>query len=131
VIEALGAGDPVPELGIDGALTAAAATPDLAALLERIGPFGTGNAEPRFAFPGLRILRADVVGGAHVRLVLGDGAGAGRLKAMAFRALDGALGPALLSHAGAAFHIAGHLRADRWQGREGVQLFVDDAARAA
>ena len=131
VIEALGAGDPVPELGIDGALTAAAATPDLAALLERIGPFGTGNAEPRFAFPGLRILRADVVGGVHVRLVLGDGAGAGRLKAMAFRALDGALGPALLSHAGAAFHIAGHLRADRWQGREGVQLFVDDAARAA
>ena len=131
VIEALGVGDPVPELGIDGALTAAAATPDLAALLERIGPFGTGNAEPRFAFPGLRILRADVVGGAHVRLVLGDGAGAGRLKAMAFRALDGALGPALLSHAGAAFHIAGHLRADRWQGREGVQLFVDDAARAA
>ncbi len=130
VAAALGDGDPTPEFGIDGALVAAAATPEFAALIERIGPFGTGNPEPRFALPALRVLRADVVGGAHVRTILADGAGSGRLKAMAFRALDGALGPALLNSGGRLFHVAGHIRADHWQGNDGVQLFIDDAAPA-
>ncbi len=128
--EALGDAEPVPELAIDGAVTAAAATPELAALVERIGPFGTGNPEPRFVLPQMRVLRADVVGGAHLRLILADGAGAGRAKAIAFRAVDGPLAPALLQSGGAAYHVAGHLRADRWQGRDDVQLVLDDAAPA-
>ncbi|HXP32021.1 MAG TPA: single-stranded-DNA-specific exonuclease RecJ [Stellaceae bacterium] len=129
VAVSLGEGQ-VAELGIDGALTAAGATLDLVAQLERLAPFGTGNSEPRFAFPNLRVLRADVVGGAHLRCVLSDGAGNARLKGIAFRCLDGALGPALLNGQGRSFHIAGHLRADRWQGRETVQLTIDDAAPA-
>jgi single-stranded-DNA-specific exonuclease len=130
VVEALGGEDPMPELGIDGALAAAAATPDLTSLLERLAPFGTGNAEPRFALPNLRVLRADVVGTQHVRCILGDGAGTARLKGIAFRSLDGELGPALLNGQGRGFHVAGHLRADTWQGRNEVQLFIDDAAPA-
>jgi single-stranded-DNA-specific exonuclease len=132
VAEALDGQEPMPELGIDGALACAAATPEFAALVERLAPFGTGNAEPRFALANLRVLRATVVGQdqAHVSCVLGDGAGAGRIKAIAFRALEGALGPALLRSQGAGFHIAGHIRADNWQGREGVQLLIDDAAPA-
>jgi single-stranded-DNA-specific exonuclease len=38
------------------------------------------------------------------------------------------LGPALLHGQGRGFHVAGHLRADNWQGREEVQLLLDDAA---
>ncbi len=128
--ESLGEGGMVPELTIDGALTAAAATTDLAALVDQLGPFGSGNSEPRFALPNLRVLRADVVGGQHVRCILGDGGGPVRLKAIAFRAIDTALGPALLNGQGQGFHVAGHLRVDTWQGRNQVQLFIDDAARA-
>ncbi len=128
---ALGDTEPVPELGIDGALSAAAATPALAGILEKLAPFGTGNSEPRFALPNLRILRADVAGESHLRLILGDGAGAARLKGIAFRALEnGGIGPALLKGQGQGFHIAGHLRANNWQGREEVQLVIDDAAPA-
>ncbi len=131
----LGDAAPAPELNIDGALAASAATPDLAALIERIGPFGTANSEPRFAFPNLRVVRADIVGNEHVRCVFADGAGTARLKGIAFRALNGerdnALGKALLNAQGAGFHVAGHLRADNWQGRNGVQLMIDDAAPAA
>jgi single-stranded-DNA-specific exonuclease len=101
------------------------------ALLERLAPFGSGNAEPRFVLPNLRVLRAEVVGGQHLRCILGDGGGAGRLKAIAFRCLDGELGPALLQGQGGTFHLAGHLRADNWQGRAGAQLMIDDAARAS
>src|SRR5216684_1622858 len=126
---ALGTDALMPELGIDGMLAAGAAGPDLVELVERLGPFGAGNAEPRFALANLRVLRADVVGTQHVRCILGDGAGGGRLKAIAFRCLEGELGPALLHGQGSAFHLAGHLRADNWQGRSGIQLMIDDAAR--
>ena len=128
--EALGDGEVVPELGVDGALSAAAASPAFAEMIERVGPFGTGNAEPRFVFPHLRVLRAEIVGSAHLRLILADAAGAGRIKAIAFRAVDGPLAPAFLNDKGRTFHVAGHLRADRWQGREDVQLLLDDAAIA-
>jgi single-stranded-DNA-specific exonuclease len=128
VSAALGDGEPVAELNIDGALAAAAATPDFAELIDRIGPFGTGNSEPRFVFPNLRVLRSDIVGEDHVRCVFGDGAGSARLKGIAFRAANGELGKALLNSRGVGFHLAGHLRADNWQGRNSVQLLIDDAA---
>ncbi|MBI3513141.1 MAG: single-stranded-DNA-specific exonuclease RecJ [Proteobacteria bacterium] len=120
-------GGVVPRLSLDGALDAGAATPALVEQIGRLGPFGSANTEPRFAVPAARIVRADVVGEAHVRCVL-TGALGGRLKAIAFRALETPLGKALLSRDGAPLHVAGHLRADSWQGRDGCQLIIDDAA---
>jgi single-stranded-DNA-specific exonuclease len=120
----------MPELGLDGALMPAAATPDFVALLQRLAPFGAGNAEPRFAFASLVVHRAEVVGERHVRAILGEAAGPQRLKAVAFRSVDTDLGRALLNGRGCSFHVAGHLRADSWQGRTEVQLQIDDAAAA-
>ena len=124
------AGGPiVPLLEIDGAIAGAAATPELAQMVERLAPFGSGNPEPRFAVTDLRVVRGEVVGDGHVRLLLA-GNGATRLKAIAFRCADGPLGQALLRGGGAPLHLAGNLRADNWQDREGVQLIVDDGAPA-
>jgi len=125
-----GANGLVPELGLDGALMPGAATPDFVTLLERLAPFGAGNAEPRFAFPSMVVHRADVVGESHVRAILGEAAGPQRLKAIAFRTLDTELGRTLLDGRGRGFHVAGHLRRDGWQGRVDVQLLIDDAAVA-
>jgi len=53
--------DPKPALFLDGALGPGAATPDLVELVQRVGPFGVGNSEPRFAVSAARIMKADVV----------------------------------------------------------------------
>lgn len=121
------AGGLVPELGVDGMLALGAATPELIQTLAGIGPFGSGNAEPRFVIPRVRIAKADIVGSAHVRCFLVSGGGE-RLKAIAFRAVNTPLGDALLNAGGVTLHVAGHLRLDTWQGRNGVQLLIDDAA---
>ncbi len=34
----------------------------------------------------------------------------------------------LLANRGGTLHLAGHLRADRWNGRDDVQFVIDDAA---
>lgn len=114
-------------LNIDAVLTPNGANRDFWEAMMQAGPFGAGNAEPRIACPAVRLVKADVVGQNHVRCIL-SGREGGRLKAIAFRAMDGALGPALLSAGGQPMHIAGHLRPDDWQGRAGVQLIIDDAA---
>ncbi len=124
-----------PSLGIDGALKPGAASLELLAQLERCGPFGVGNMQPRFVLPAVRVGRASVVGENHVRCFLGDApggsrgaTGGGSLKGIAFRALDSDLGPALLQTAGLPLHLAGRLQADRWGGRESVQFVIEDAA---
>jgi single-stranded-DNA-specific exonuclease len=127
---ALAASGYVPSLGFDGAVHPGGATLDLLRQLEKLGPYGTGNAEPRFAVPNVRIHSAQVVGEHHVRCYL-EGADGQRLKAIAFRARDTDLGKALLDDRGVRLHVAGKLRVDQWGARERVQLIVDDAAHAS
>ena len=126
----LGAAPAIRELGIDAALAPSAATQDLVAMIERAGPFGAGNALPRFALTGVRVDYAQPVGDGHVRCTL-VGQERGRVEAIAFRASQTALGPALLDHARPILHVAGALRIDRYNGRESVRLQIDDAASAA
>ncbi len=117
----------VPVLDVDAALQPRAATTDLVTTLERMGPFGSGNAEPRFVFPNVRLAFADPVGTGHLRLQI-EGADGARLKAIAFRAFESELGNRLACARGMRLHLAGHLRRDTWQGRDNVQLIVEDAA---
>lgn len=124
-----GAGAAGPRsLRLDAVLMPGAATPDLVERLEHAGPFGAAAPAPRFALPDMRIVSARRVGTGHLKLTCDDGMGA-RLDAIAFGAFDGALGPALESHGGARFHLAGRLELNHWQGRRQVQLRLADAAR--
>jgi single-stranded-DNA-specific exonuclease len=114
-------------LDIDGALTASGATLDLVELLERAGPYGSGNPAPVFAFPAHRVLYADLAGHDHVRctLVHGDGT---QLRAVAFRALSTVMGETLLKERDRPLHVAGRLTVDDYNGRRGAQLMIDDVA---
>ena len=118
-----------PALGLDGALRLRAASADLVALLQRMAPFGVGNPEPRFALPGVRIDRPQVLTGGHLRCTLTAPEG-GRLKAIAFRAFDDGLGEALAKSGGLPYHLAGKLRPDDWAGPGAVQFIIEDAAPA-
>ncbi|MDC0190483.1 single-stranded-DNA-specific exonuclease RecJ [Rhodospirillales bacterium] len=116
-----------PTLTIDSTLSVEAATIELVTYLERLGPFGSGNAEPRFAFASLRIAKSDVVGKDHVRCHLVDTIGQ-RLQAISFRSLNTDLGQRLLNHGGLPLNLVGRLRENSWQGRSSVQLLIDDGA---
>lgn len=114
-------------LSIDGILAPEGATLKLVQDIERLAPFGTGNAEPRLALRNARIVRADVVGHGHVRCLV-TGAGTARLKAIAFRSGDEPIGLALLARQSGPVHLAGRLRLNRWQDRDDVEFHIDDVA---
>jgi single-stranded-DNA-specific exonuclease len=114
-------------LDIDGALTPAGVNDKLIDLIERAGPYGQGNPQPRFVFPAHRVKFAKVMGEAHVRVTLEAG-DASRIDGIAFRAVGQPLGETLLGTAGMPLHVAGTLRRDSWGGRERIELMIDDAA---
>ena len=114
---------------IDGALTAAGADRDAAAMIARAGPFGAGNPEPVVVLPAHTLVYAEEVGQAHtrVRLRASDGS---TISAIAFRTAGQPLGAALAASRGQQVHAAGTLCMDQWNGIERVQLRLVDVAPA-
>ena len=120
---------PSAELVLDGVLGLQSADATLAQMVTKLGPFGMGNDEPLFVLPRARVVKADRIGkdGNTIRLML-EGEGGGRIKALLFRAKAGPLAEALVRVGGAPLHLAGHLRAESWQGRVSAGFFITDAA---
>jgi single-stranded-DNA-specific exonuclease len=120
------------DLAVDGALAVTGATIDLARQVERLAPFGAGNEEPVLVLQRARIVRADRVGKDQTSIrVFVEGEGGGpRLKAMMFRAREGALTDALLSRDRVPLHLAGYLRVESWNGAENPSFIISDAALA-
>jgi single-stranded-DNA-specific exonuclease len=116
-------------LMVDGAVSAAAATAGLVEMIERAGPFGSGNPEPVIALPAHTIVYAEEAGQAHIRVRLKSADGVG-VNAIAFRAGGQKLGAALLHNRGRQVHAAGSFVLDRWQGEERVQFRLTDIAPA-
>lgn len=120
------------DLAVEGTLAVPGATAELAHQLERLAPFGAGNEEPVLVLQRARVLRADRVGRESTSIrcfIEGEGGGV-RLKAMMFRAREGAVADALLGREGLALHLAGHLRAEAWNGAVNPCFIVSDVALA-
>ncbi|MEK9673145.1 MAG: single-stranded-DNA-specific exonuclease RecJ [Rhodospirillaceae bacterium] len=113
-------------ISVDGYLRPGGANLGLAEELAALGPFGSGNPEPRFIIPDVRLTYCDVVGQNHVkcRIAKEDG---GNLDGIAFRALDSELGAALLEHDGRRLNLVGKIRSNSWMGRVSPQLQIEDA----
>lgn len=113
-------------LEIDALVTARGADRGLWSDFQRLAPFGPGNPEPLFAAADVRVERPMALRGGHVRCTLTDSSG-GRLKAVAWRIGDTDMGRRLLQEGGSV-HVAGRLKPDDWQGREGVEMEIEDVA---
>ncbi|ANT52173.1 single-stranded-DNA-specific exonuclease RecJ [Mesorhizobium amorphae] len=116
-------------LAIDGALAAEGATLSLLDALEKAGPFGAGHVAPVFALPRHKLADARPVGTNHIRAELQSQSG-GRIQAIAFRAVDTALGEFLFKNRGKTVHVAGSLSGNYWNGNRTVQFRITDAAIA-
>lgn len=115
---------------LDAVLNPRGVNPDLVRALEEGGPYGVGWPSPRIATGPMRLVKADVVGNGHVRLIL-SGRDGGSLKAVGFRQGDTELGQQLL-HAprDRMLWIAGRPKIDEWGGGRAAEIHLDDAAWA-
>ena len=117
-------------LALDLAVAPGGLVPPLVETLESAGPYGMGWPGPRLAVGPLRLIKADLVGKDHVRLIVRGEDGAS-FKAVAFRQAETELGQALLNRAqGRRFWLAGRAKIDDWGSRPAAELHIEDAAWA-
>ncbi|AQX27968.1 MULTISPECIES: single-stranded-DNA-specific exonuclease RecJ [unclassified Bartonella] len=114
-------------LSIDGFLSASGANKDLFDMIEKAGPFGSGNAKPVFVFPSHRLVNVYEVGKGNLRLVISDIEGK-KLQGIAFGAVGTSLGKFLSENIGKTIHLAGNLSLNYWRESVNPQLRVIDAA---
>lgn len=115
-------------LRISGMIETAAATPELFRQIEDAGPYGQAAPAPRFVFADQVIDSASTMGDSHLRLRFRS-PGSPAIEAVAWGAMNGPLGPALIGAKGRRFHLVGKLELSTWGGRERLRLRLDDAAQ--
>ncbi|QUL38843.1 single-stranded-DNA-specific exonuclease RecJ [Erythrobacter sp. JK5] len=115
---------------LDLALAPGGLTPELVDTLETAGPYGVGWPAPRVAVGPVRVVKADVVGKDHLRVIASGGDGKS-FKSIAFRAAETEMAQTLLHRsAGRQFHFAGRVKIDDWGTRPAAELHLEDAAFA-
>jgi single-stranded-DNA-specific exonuclease len=115
---------------LDAVLAPGGVCPTLCDAMEAGGPYGAGWPAPRVAAGPVRIVKADIVGNGHLRLVVAGDDGR-RIKAIAFRMADSELGQAMLAAPGhRKLWVAGRIKRDDWGDRPSAELHLEDAAWA-
>jgi single-stranded-DNA-specific exonuclease len=117
-------------LMLDAVLAPGGVCPTLCDALEAGGPYGAGWPAPRVAAGPVRIVKADVVGSGHLRLIVSGDDGR-RIKAIGFRLAESALGQAMLAaRPDRRLWIAGRIKRDDWGDRPAAEMHLEDAAWA-
>lgn len=113
--------DLLPAVELDAEVGLESLTPELAAEIQRLSPFGPGNPCPVFLTRDLRAVSTRLVGGgAHLRLTLSDGSHAA--EAVGFRLGDQA---ELLAFTQARIDLAYGIEPDTWHDPPSFQMVVE------
>ncbi len=105
-------------------------TPELVETLEGAGPYGVGWPGPRVAVGPVHVVKADIVGTDHLRIIAAGQDGRS-LKAIAFRAASSEMGQSILHGSkGRKLWLAGRAKIDDWGARPAAELHLEDAAWA-
>ena len=112
---------------IDALLNISAVNMDLINSINQIGPYGSGNPTPTFAFAELRVAYADRVKGGHIRCNFEDKNGQ-RIKGICFRAEEFGFDEILLNERNRYLHIVGTLKKNTWNGHTSIDLQVIDVS---
>lgn len=128
--ENIGAAQSGRALLLDAVLSPKGVNPMFVEAMDGAGPYGMGWPAPRIAAGPVRIIKCDIVGKDHVRMIVAGDDG-GSIKTIAFRAAETDLGQALLSAPkNRKLWIAGRAKIDDWGSRPAAEIHLEDAAWA-
>ncbi|MDA9918437.1 single-stranded-DNA-specific exonuclease RecJ [Erythrobacter sp.] len=115
---------------LDLSLAPGGLIPELVETLNTAGPYGVGWPAPRVAVGPVRIIKADIVGKDHLRIIAAGEDGRS-FKCIAFRAAETEMAQTLIHRSkGRRFHLAGRVKIDDWGPRPAAELHLEDAAFA-
>lgn len=118
-------------LNADLVSTVEGITFDLAMLIEKAAPFGSGNPQPLIIIKDALVVRVSIVGQEHIMLIIRDKysvtSNPKTLKAMVYRATDKKMLDFLMSSVGKVYNFIGSIQFNNWY-KEKVDFVIEDIA---
>ncbi len=90
-----------------------------------LGPFGSGNPEPKFIIENLKSVNNKILKDKHIKSILIGQEGTA-IKSIAFNSMENEIGAHLLKKDNKLFNIAGKLSLNEWMGKSNVEFIIDD-----
>lgn len=124
--ESLSIEDYLPKINIDISLGVGQISSKLIRGIKMLGPFGTGNPQPKFMLKSVMLRGARIVGEKHIKCMAFDLHGRNSIEAMAFQSIGTELGSAILQNGRGVFDVVGTINEDTWQDKVKLTFFIDD-----
>ena len=95
--------------------------------INSLGPFGSGNSEPKFVIENLKVIRSDIIKNNHIKLLL-CGKDGSVFKSFAWNAINSPLESFLNKKNNKDFSAAGKLKLNEWRGKKNIEFIIEDIA---
>ncbi len=111
----------------DSELSATSITVDLYQEIQKIGPFGSDNPQPKFYLRNVDIINAKIIGGDHISCSVTDSnARTGKfVRAVSFRAISSPIGEVLLRNP-KNINLIVQISLNKWNGNISAELNIQD-----
>jgi len=93
--------------------------------INHLGPFGSGNSEPKFVIENLKVVTSNLAGNNHIISIL-RGKDGTTFKAFLWNGKNSPLEPYLNKKNKKMINIAGRMKLNEWKGKKSVEFMVED-----
>ena len=112
-------------LYLDSIIAPSALNEDFYKDVSCLGPFGSGNSEPKFVIENLKVLKSSIIGDNHIKSILIGNDGT-VFKSFAWNAKNGPLEPFLNNKNKKKINIAGKMNLNEWRGKRSIEFIIED-----
>jgi len=112
-------------LHLDSIIAPSALNEDFFQDINCLGPFGSGNSEPKFVIEDIKVISSNIVGNNHIKTIL-IGKDGLSFKAFAWNAKNSPLEPYLSKESKKKINIAGRMRLNEWKGKRNIEFMIED-----
>ena len=110
---------------LDSIISPSALNEDLFNEINFLGPFGSGNSEPKFMIENIKVINSNIVANNHIKSVL-VGKDGSTFKSFAWNAKNTPLESLLNKNNKKKINIAGKMRLNQWKGKKDIEFMIED-----
>jgi single-stranded-DNA-specific exonuclease len=97
--------------------------------IAKLAPFGAANSEPKFLLENIKVIKVNIIGEFHLKLILVAENSRNSLKATAFKVIGSDLGNFLLNATGEIISLIGYIRPNHWNGSTTIDFIIEDVIK--
>ncbi len=112
-------------LYLDTSIAPSALNEDFYKEINTLGPFGSGNNEPKFVIENLKVISSNLIGQNHIKSVL-IGKDGTVFKSLTWNGRNSPLEPFLKKENNKNINIAGKMKLNEWKGKKDIEFVIED-----